>query len=112
MYHPPIQTQGHPESPNDHVNLNISLMTVGEREREAGIKTNLSSVQCYSSQSQSGDVQGAVLYEAADVTHHLPKHPGAVHKADLNEQTHLQSSGYGQNAKCYPKIILVFINSL
>lgn len=50
-------------------------------------QTNLSSVQCYGGQRQSGDMQGAVLHKATDVTHCPPKHPGAVHKSDLRETT-------------------------
>lgn len=50
-------------------------------------QTNLSAVQRDGGEGESGDVQGAVLNEATDVTHRPPEHPGAVHKADLREHT-------------------------
>lgn len=34
-------------------------------------------------QGQRGDVEGAVLHEAADMAHGLSKNPRAVHKPDL-----------------------------
>ena len=46
-------------------------------------------------QRQGGDVQGAVLCEAADMAHAFPEHPRAVHKADL--QTNPRASGIGSD---------------
>ena len=49
--------------------------------------TNLVSVQGDGGEGESGDMQGAVLHKSTDVAHCPPKHPCAVHKADLTRYT-------------------------
>lgn len=56
-------------------------------ETETSEGTNLPSVQSDGGEGEGGDVQGAVLHEAADVAHGPPKHPGAVYEADLTKHT-------------------------
>lgn len=52
--------------------------------------THLPSVQSDGREGESGHVQRAVLHKATDVTHDPSKHPSAVHKSDLEEDTHTQ----------------------
>lgn len=50
--------------------------------------TYLVPVQCNGSKGQHRHVDRAVLNKPADVTHQLPKNPGAAHKPHLKNRQH------------------------